>query len=226
MVTALLLLTSGIPAVTCAQSPSTDPKPTFLSPTPGLYVNGWPPFTVSYPKEWVALPPVTGEVYRGGGTRPELPPGVYSPVLIVSVITTPFPLEDWAKIILPGIQRTNTNVEVVSDTPVRLNDGTPAREMEIDFDPTYAPGMGSVTGAPRFKDFSLLTKRGAALVVVAVVDEKARFDKILKEYVYSLSFLPGKEGPVDVPPRCSGISRHVLRRHSEPRYHGHHGPLF
>jgi hypothetical protein len=36
-----------------AQAPANDLKPTFISPTPtpGLYVNGWPAFTVSYPKE-------------------------------------------------------------------------------------------------------------------------------------------------------------------------------
>ena len=42
-----------VAALAHAQSPATDLKPTFISPTPtpGLYVNGWPAFTVSYPKE-------------------------------------------------------------------------------------------------------------------------------------------------------------------------------
>ncbi|MGD0663880.1 MAG: hypothetical protein ABSD38_38075 [Syntrophorhabdales bacterium] len=45
-----------------------DLKPTFISPTPGLYVNGWPAFTVSYPKDW-AEQRLKGptEVYRAAG---------------------------------------------------------------------------------------------------------------------------------------------------------------
>jgi hypothetical protein len=52
---AVILVAAGFPIPIHSQSPGTDLKPTFISPTPGLYVNGWPPFTVSYPKEWVAL---------------------------------------------------------------------------------------------------------------------------------------------------------------------------
>ena len=51
LLTALMLLGGSLLAPVHAQSPATDLKPTFISPTPGLYVNGWPPFTVSYPKE-------------------------------------------------------------------------------------------------------------------------------------------------------------------------------
>ena len=39
-----------------AQSPPNDLKPTFISPTPGVYVNRWPPFTVSCLKGWVKQP--------------------------------------------------------------------------------------------------------------------------------------------------------------------------
>jgi len=47
----VMLLAGGFLAPVHAQSPANDLKPTFISPTPGLYVNGWPAFTVSYPKE-------------------------------------------------------------------------------------------------------------------------------------------------------------------------------
>jgi hypothetical protein len=40
-----------VAALAQAQGPANDLKPTFISPVPGLYVNGWPAFTVSYPKE-------------------------------------------------------------------------------------------------------------------------------------------------------------------------------
>jgi len=51
----LSIIMAVIPLVSAlahAQSPANDQKPTFISPTPGLYVNRWPAFTVSYPKEW------------------------------------------------------------------------------------------------------------------------------------------------------------------------------
>ena len=49
LIMAITLLAGGFLAQ--AQTPAIDLKPTFLSSTPGLYVNGWPAFTVSYPKE-------------------------------------------------------------------------------------------------------------------------------------------------------------------------------
>jgi len=53
LIMAGIVLMTGFSAPTKAQAPANDLKPTFISPTPtpGLYVNGWPAFTVSYPKE-------------------------------------------------------------------------------------------------------------------------------------------------------------------------------
>jgi len=53
LIMAGLLVIAGFSAPAQAQGPANDLKPTFISPTPtpGLYVNGWPAFTVSYPKE-------------------------------------------------------------------------------------------------------------------------------------------------------------------------------
>ena len=88
-----------VAALVHAQGPANDLKPTFISPTPGLYVNGWPAFTVSYPKEWVEQPPVPRNCfYPPGHPDPDLPP---SPVLQIDVFPNPLPLEDWAKIFMP-----------------------------------------------------------------------------------------------------------------------------
>jgi hypothetical protein len=51
LIMAGLLVIAGFSAPAQAQGPANDLKPTFIGPTPGLYVNGWPAFTVSYPKE-------------------------------------------------------------------------------------------------------------------------------------------------------------------------------
>jgi hypothetical protein len=216
VVAAFLLLAGTSSILSSAQDPATDLKPTFISPIPGLYVHGWPAFTVSYPKEWVACRPVTGEAFCAGGTRTDLPPDVYSPLLRIAVLTSPLSLGDWAKLIMPGIQRTNANVEVVSDTPTHVKDGTPARELDIEGDPTFAPGIGPLTDVPRGKSFSLLIAKGFVWVMVTVSDEKVRFHDGLKKHVYSITFLPRKEEPVEVPPDvrafldmyCADIASH------------------
>ena len=72
LIMATMLLAWGFPSPAQAQSPAIDLKPTFISPTPGLYVNGWPPFTVSYPKEWVEMSLSPVAVFEAAGVR--LPP--------------------------------------------------------------------------------------------------------------------------------------------------------
>jgi hypothetical protein len=175
VVTVLLLLTSGIPAVTHAQDPLKDLKPTFLSPTPGLYVNGWPPFTVSYPKEWTVLREVPGEAFRVGGTGPDFPQGVSMPVLGVGVMPTRLPMEDWAKVFMPGLQWYFTDIKVLSDKPSQLKDGTPAREVEVEGLIKYDATRGRVTDAPKLINYKLLTKRNGTWVWVAITEEKAKF---------------------------------------------------
>lgn len=95
LIVAGIVLMAGFSTPAQVQSPGVDAKPTFISPTPGLYVNGWPPFTVSYPKDWEELPPKPMAVFEAAGTRLGLYP---SPVLAIMVLATPLPIEDWAKI--------------------------------------------------------------------------------------------------------------------------------
>jgi hypothetical protein len=84
-----------VAALAHAQTPANDLKPTFISPTPGLYVNGWPPFTVSYPKEWVEMPHLAPAcVFTAGVPRPDLPPGWHLPMFTITVSPTSLRLED------------------------------------------------------------------------------------------------------------------------------------
>jgi hypothetical protein len=200
LLTALVLLTGGFLTLSRAQAPGTDLKPTFISPTPGLCVNGWPPFTVSYPKEWVEVSQMPGNVCRIEGSRPGLLPGTHLPILSASVLSAPLPLEDWAKIIMPVVQVIGTDIKVLTDKPSRLKDGTPAREVEIEYVPAYGLTPGKATDAPKMIFYYLLTRRDLAFIWVTVNEEKARFGEDLKKHVHSLTFLPGKEAPVTVPP--------------------------
>ena len=186
----VVLLAGGILAPTQAQTPANDLKPTFISPTPGLYVNGWPPFTVSYPKEWVELPTmITG--FKAGLPRPDLPPGHQLPALYIAFRSNPPPLEDWAKTMMPVYQQVGTDIKILSDKPSLLKDGTPAREGEV----AYVDKDGI-----KVNDFVLVTKKESVYLVIHVSDDKGRIGEDLKRIAYSLIFLPGREEPVNVPP--------------------------
>jgi hypothetical protein len=199
VLTASVLMGSFI-TLAQAQTPGTDLKPTFISPTPGLYVNGWPPFTVSYPKEWVELPLTPGAVFRAGGSRPDLPPGVRLPVISIGVLATPIPLEDWRKIIMPFYANIGRDIKVLSDKPSRLKDGTPAWEAEFEWVATSGQDMSSVKDGPKANSFVLITKRELAWIQIALIDADRKIGEDLKKIAGSLTFLPGREKPVQVPP--------------------------
>ena len=60
LIIGMMLHVGSFSAIGQTQNPGCELKPTFLAPTPGIYVNGWPAFTLSYPKEWVEQPPRLG----------------------------------------------------------------------------------------------------------------------------------------------------------------------
>jgi hypothetical protein len=198
LATVLIALMVLFSMPTYAQNPAGGLKPTFISPTPGLYVHGWPAFTVSYPKEWAVLPPPPGAFFRAGLARQDLPP---SPILRINVFTNIFSLEDWAKGILPMYSQTATDVKAISDRPSRLKDGTPAREVELEFLPK---------GGSKMNHFILMTKKGLAWISVTVGNDKGMIEDDLKNIAYSLAFQPGREEPVKVPPDV----RAFLDKHS------------
>jgi hypothetical protein len=190
MIMAVMLLGAVFPAPAHAQTPANDLKPTFISPTPGLYVNGWPAFTVSYPKEWVEAPPLPGVVLQVGAPRPDLRP---SPVLYILVFANPLPLEDWAKIFMPVWVELMTDIKIVSDKPSQLKDGTPAREVEYEGVAKNGPKI-SVSG------LLLATKKDMAWVSIIVDTAEGKPGKDVKGIAYSLTFQPDREEPVQVPP--------------------------
>jgi hypothetical protein len=53
MIMVLILLMGSSFSPAHAQDIAKEEKPTFYRLTPGVYVNGWPRFTVTYPKNWV-----------------------------------------------------------------------------------------------------------------------------------------------------------------------------
>ena len=199
MIMAAMVLAGSVLALTDAQSPANELKPTFISPTPGLYVNGWPPFTVSYPKELTEIPPAgPGCVLMAARISPDSYPAT---VLSIAVFPNPLPLEEWAKLHMPLWVQLWTGIKVLSDKPSQLKDGTPAREVEFEFVPKPGGTLGSSTITDARKNYGLLlmTKKDVTSVEVLLSDVRGKLGEDLRGVAYSLTFLQGRDEPVQVP---------------------------
>ena len=187
LIMAGMVLMVGIFAPAQAQSPGIDLKPTFISPTPGLYVNGWPPFTVSYPKEWVEQPLVLPvEVYRA--VPPGWPP---DPALIVRSFAYPADISGSADLLVGVLgQQGYKDIKVLYDKPSQLHDGTPAREAELEW--VYP-------GGPKVNTFMLATKKDDVWIMVTLTSARMIGDD-LKSIAYPLKVPRGKQELVKVPP--------------------------
>jgi len=86
----------------------------------------------------------------------------------------------------------STDIKVLSDKPSQLKDGTPAREVEWE-------GVTKTTGL-KTNVLLLMTKKDVIWVVTIVVADEGKLGEDLKKIAYSLTFLPGREEPVQVPP--------------------------
>jgi len=162
LIVAGIVLMAGFSTSAQSQSPAHDEKPTFISPTPGLYVDGWPPFTVSYPKEWVEMPVLFSEVFRAGAPRQNLSP---SPMLYISVFSSPLPLEDWAKMFMPWYVMMGTDIKVLSDKPSQLKDGTPGREVQLEY---VSKGSQGASAGRKFNDLYFITRKDVVWVYVGL----------------------------------------------------------
>jgi hypothetical protein len=196
LITFIVMLGGIFPAPAQAQSPGTDLKPTFISPTPGIYVNGWPAFTVSYPKEWVELPKVgPGGGFMAGLVRPDSYP---SPTLSISMVLNPRPLEDW-KGLLSILTNIFTDIKVLSEKPSQLKDGNPAWEVVLELVPKIDPA-GRPIENPSKQDFLYLaTKKDLVRVSISLSGDRGKLGEGWKNIAYSLTFQPDREKPVLVP---------------------------
>jgi hypothetical protein len=169
---------------------SQDEKPTFYRLIPGIYVNGWPRFTFTYPKDWVERHPMPQETFRVSA-----PGSVPFPALVVApfhVGLAPQPslsLETYSVNLANALRAEFTDVTVVSDKPSRLRDGTPAREAKLRM---------LRNGAP-FNVMGLLAKKGDMWINMAVESLNGEIGDDLKAILYSIEFQPEKDKRVEVP---------------------------
>ena len=170
-------------------APAAATKPSFITLTPGQYVHGWPAFTVSYPKEWVEQRSVSGEVFRVADPDSKTFPRV--PNFTINVFLVPFPIDNWSNVLLPGLRTIARDIKIVYDKPSQLKDGTPAREAEIEWVRNDGLEMNLLL---------LITNKEATWITIITGAEKGKMGEDMKNYFYSLTFQPGREEPVNVPP--------------------------
>jgi len=97
---------------------------------------------------------------------------------------------------MPYYLQVGTDIKVLSDKPSQLKDGTPAREVELEW---VSKGSVAQDAGLKRNAFHLITKKDVMWVDVTLnAEEKAGED--LKKIAYSLTFLTGREEPVNVPP--------------------------
>ena len=214
MIMALMLLTDSFFATAQPQDLAKEEKPTFYRLIPGVYVNGWPRFTIHYPKDWVERLPFPHETFRAE------PPGRTGEMVAITISQSSQPLEKHAdrQVFVYKTVVKAKDVTVVSDKPSQLRDGTPAREVEIQ----------AVLEAP-VNWLTLATKRGDMWITLGVGGPNVKIGESLKAILYSLQYEPGKDEPVKVPPDiqefldkyCSDLVSHDLAKvmtHYSDRY--------
>jgi hypothetical protein len=182
-IVAVLLLTWAGPAY--PQDSAKDDKSTFYRLTPGTYVNPWPRFTVTYPKDWIERRPLFPAVFRV--TPPGEPP---EKGLAVFIYTGPAPIEKYADVVVATGRLMGADMTLVSDKPSRLRDGTPVREVA-----TKAVRSGLTQNA-----IGLAAKNGDVQVHWSVLKINEEVGEDLKTVLYSLQFPSGKDEPIKVPP--------------------------
>jgi hypothetical protein len=209
LLTAVTFLTWGSVAPAHAQDSAKDDKPTFYHLVPGTYVNPWPRFTVTYPKEWTAERPslIVGQVLVVSPPGP----GAY-PKCGVTVTSFPHPLDTFPEANLAVFKALGiTDATVVTDKLSHLQDGTPAREIELHY---------SFNGIPN-NWLCLATKKGDDVIVhVDVTSRSGKVGEDLRAIPYSLHFQPEKDVLIKVPPdvqeflgkHCNDIVSHDLAK--------------
>jgi hypothetical protein len=190
VVVVIMLLAGDSFAPSHAQDSAMEDKPTFYRLTPGVYVNGWPRFTITFPKDWVERPPNIQEVFRAG------PPGHTGDLFAGDLFTivvgpVPQPLDRLVEVVGGNTKIFAKGVTVLRDTPSQLSNGTPTREVELQ-------GIMTNNGLP-FNLACLGVRHGDVWIVAHVYSPSGSIGEHLKAILYSLRYEPGKDEPVRVP---------------------------
>ena len=173
------MLAGSTATLSHAQTSSQADTPTFYRLVPGTYVNGWPRFTVTYPKEWEERRPTPGAAFRAHALGPGMQP-------FLEVLAGSFPVDRLSEVMAHHLGPIAQEVTVVSDKPTHLRDGSPAREV----------GIAYVLNGAQFDWLGVATERRDAGILVDVGSGIGKIGEDLKAYLYSLELQPGLDEPV------------------------------
>ncbi len=153
--------------------------------TPGLYVSGWPSFSVSYPSHWLEKTPDNRVVMF----MAEAPDG-FSSLRIALFPNMNMPLEYSMRIYMPELAKIGKHIKVIYDKEVKLKDGTPAQEAELKWE---------LNSGIKLKSLFLTVKKDDTWILVAPSITEGGIGEDLRKIAYSLKIKPGKEELVKVP---------------------------
>ncbi|MBP7765489.1 MAG: serine hydrolase [Syntrophaceae bacterium] len=146
---------------------------------PGKFVNVFPAFSVTYPKEWnrTTLPsPFVFEAAKPEG---------FPLMRIFSLPDMGMALNDFSKIYVSAISEFGKEAKIISDKGAKLKDGSLIQETEIE----WVDHSGT-----RINTFFLTARKEGIAITVGISDNKGKVSKALKSIAYSLDFPSGQEG--------------------------------
>ncbi len=150
---------------------------------PGLYVNDWPVFSVSYPADWTVKTPEPQQAFRAEG-----PQG--TPALRVSIMPSMgMPLEYCTRTYIPQLSQIGKDIKVIYDKEAKLKDGTAAHEAEIEW---------VLNAGIKLNSLLFTAKKDDLWILVSISDPKGKIGEDLKQIAYSLKIKPGKDELIKV----------------------------
>jgi hypothetical protein len=168
------------------QASTTEDTPTFYRLVPGTYVNGYPRFTIHYPKDWVERPAFQE---RGGVFRASLPGASYSPGFSILINTYPGPLNKLSDVVMRTYRAISVDATLVSDKTIQLPDGSEAQEVET---------TAVMYGGPR-TEVAVGIKKGEWWTMISMAAPATRIGDDLRAIPYTIKYEPEKDKPVKVP---------------------------
>ena len=142
---------------------------------PGLFVNSWPAFSVSYPTNWLEKAPESQYVFRAE-SREGLP---WLRILVIPNTSTP--LEHSASAYIHRLAQIGKDIKLIYDKQVKLEDGSPAQEAEIEW---------VDNSEIKVNGLFLTLKKEDNWIVIILTNNKGRVNEELKKIAYSLKFKP------------------------------------
>lgn len=154
----------------------------FKAAEPGLYINDWPAFSISYPEHWVEKKRGPVIVFRAGDPE-EYPQLSIAVVPLAMHVGFSFLIQTTILTSIGG-----TNIKSIYDEMTTLPDGTPAQKTELE----WINNEGK-----KVNTFFLTAQTEDIWIFFSLSDNKGRISTEVKDIAYSLKIKPEEKGRID-----------------------------